>query len=138
MVDLKILVVDDMPAMRSIVSGMLEELGCRRVLQAEDAEIAWRLVQSAHSPALNDGRMDPFHLILSDWNMPGMSGVDLLRSLRGFAPTRKLPFLMMTAKNDQDHISEALRAGVSAYIVKPFSADQLGERISGIFSSAQS
>ena len=124
----KILVVDDMPAMRSIVSGMLDELGFTNVLQAEDAEIAWRLIQSS-------GEKDPFKLVIADWNMPGMSGVDLLRSVRSSPQFRTLPFLMVTAKNQQANIAEAQRAGVSAYMVKPFSSIELQERISDIFGS---
>ena len=121
----KILVVDDMPAMRSIVSGMLDELGFTNVSQAEDAEIAWSLIQAAGP--------EPFELVIADWNMPGMSGVDLLRSVRSAPGSRLLPFLMVTAKNQQANIAEAQRAGVSGYMVKPFSSIELQERISEIF-----
>ncbi len=123
-----------MPAMRSVVKGMLEELGYKRVLLAEDGETAWRMIQAAHVPASGQTKTNPFGLIISDWTMAGMSGVDLLRAVRNFGPTRELPFLMMTSKNDQTHIAEALGAGVSNYIVKPFGAADLKERIEEIFS----
>lgn len=127
---IKILIVDDMPAMRSIVRNMLEELGYRNVAEAEDGELAWEMLRDAAGEA-GQG----FDLVISDWQMPRMSGVDLLRTLRSFAPTRTLPFLMVTAKGDQVNVSEAARAGVTEYVVKPFNAAQLGEKISQVFGS---
>lgn len=118
------MLVDDMPAMRSIVRGMLEEIGFARVFEVEDGDIAWKaLQQSAGNPAR------AFGLIIADWNMPGMSGVDLLRAIRSFALTRDLPFFMITAQGDDAHIHEALRAGVTDYLVKPFTGPHLVEKI---------
>ena len=121
---LRFLIVDDMPAMRSIVRNMLEELGFARIEDAEDGETAWQLIrQSVADPE------QAFGFVISDWNMPGMSGVDLLRAVRAFPHTRELPFLMVTAEGDQSHVNEALRAGVTDYVVKPFNSTQLREKI---------
>ncbi len=125
---LRVLVVDDVPAMRRIMSDMLEEAGFKRIVEAEDGDMAWREIQSS--------AVDPetaFGLIVADWNMPGLSGVDLLRSIRSYKLTRDLSFLMVTAKGDQAHIDEALRAGVNHYIIKPFDGTNLIQRIGELF-----
>jgi two-component system chemotaxis response regulator CheY len=122
--NLRILVVDDMPAVRSILRGMLEELGFERIVEAEDGEMAWQLVREA---ATSGGQ--EFGLVIADWNMPGMSGADLLRAIRSFAPTRALPFFMVTAEGNRAHLAEAFHAGVTDYVVKPFSGRQLGDKI---------
>jgi two-component system chemotaxis response regulator CheY len=127
---LRILVVDDMPAMRRILKAMLEGIGFRQIIEAEDGEAAWQLIHDAATHGT-----EPFSLVVADWNMPGMSGVDLLRSIRSFSPTRELPFFMVTAEGDQIHIADAVRAGATDYIVKPFNAADLGAKISSLFSS---
>ncbi|MBY0470023.1 response regulator [bacterium] len=126
---LKILVVDDMPAMRSILRGMLEELGFKEIHEAEDGDLAWEMLQAAATEPSGG-----FALVISDWNMPGMTGVDLLRALRSAKETRDIPFLMVTARGDQGHIAEATQAGVTDYVVKPFNAAQLGEKISAVLT----
>lgn len=119
----RVLVVDDTPTMRLIVTGMLEELGFEAVAQAEDAEVAWEMLQASADGA------DRFGLVLADWNMPGMSGVELLRSIRAHSTLGGLPFVMMTSRNDQAHIAEAMKSGASSYLVKPFGPVELRERI---------
>jgi two-component system chemotaxis response regulator CheY len=126
---LRILLVDDMPAMRSILRGFLHELGFNQVTEAEDGDLAWQTIQQASGQP-----NEAFGLIIADWNMPGLSGVDLLRAVRNFAPTRDLPFLMITAQGSDSRINEATRAGVTRYIVKPFDSNQLREKITEIFS----
>lgn len=137
---LKILLVDDMPAMRSILRGMLEEIGFTRIVEAEDGEIAWQLIRQSALAGKGSGRVegagDALGLVIADWQMPAMSGVDLLRAIRNFPMTRSLPFLMVTAKGDVAHVSEATRAGVTDYVVKPFSATQLFDKICAIFGVA--
>ncbi len=128
---LKVLVVDDMPAMRSILRNMLEEIGFGRVVEAEDGEHAWFLIRQAA------GEEGEIGLVIADWNMPGMSGVDLLRAVRSFQQTRDLPFFMVTGEGDRGHVSEAIRAGATDYVVKPFSAHQLGEKISIAFDDTR-
>ena len=134
---IKILIVDDMPVMRSIIRNMLEEAGFTSIEEAEDGETAWQLINQATNQATNQAGTDPANaidLVISDWNMPGMSGADLLRALRTFPLTKELPFLMVTAEGDPAHVTEAVQAGVTGYIMKPFDSAQLREKISQIMT----
>lgn len=126
----RILVVDDMPAMRSIVRNMLGDLGYSRVDEAEDGELAWAMIQGSAE--------QPFALIIADWNMPGMSGVDLLRATRSFVATRQVPFVMITAQGATTFLSEAARSGATGFIVKPFTAHELGERVAAALRAVHS
>lgn len=119
----RILLVDDMPAMRSILRGMLSDLGFTQVTEVEDGEVAWNAIQSSIKVSADSSCA--FDLVIADWNMPEMNGVDLLRSIRNYAPTRELPFFMITARGDGKHITQAQSAGVSGYLVKPFQVDDL-------------
>ena len=121
----KILVVDDMPAMRSILCRMLQELGFSQITAVEDGETAWEMLQNGI-----ENPEEFFELIIADWNMPGMSGIELLRAIRSSTHTRLLPFLMVTSKGEQPNVFEATQLGVTDYIVKPFNGAQLGEKIS--------
>jgi len=149
--NLKIIVVDDMPAMRSILKGMLEEVGFTRIVCAEDADVAWQMIRSAalakvsppsegtpqigaHQITQAVQRDGPFQLVISDWSMPGMTGMDLLRNVRSFMKTRALPFLMVTVHSGSEHMDDAANSGVSNYIVKPFNGEQLAEKIRGLFA----
>ncbi len=125
---IRVLIVDDMPAMRSILRGMVEEMGFSRIDEAEDGETAWQLMNSV-------SREEAFGLIVADWNMPGMSGVDLLRAVRMAPDTCHVPFIMVTSKGDRADIGEAARAGVTEYVVKPFNGAQLAEKIRSVFSA---
>jgi two-component system, chemotaxis family, chemotaxis protein CheY len=125
---LRILIVDDMPAVRSILKNMLLELGFQRIEEAESGDSAWELVRDAARNAT-----DAYGLLIADWNMPGMSGVELLRAIRSFAPSRDLPFIIVTAQGGSDHLTEAVRAGVTDYLVKPFNGEQLGQKLGVIF-----
>lgn len=125
---LRILIVDDMPAMRAIVRSMLEGMGFSRIIEAEDGDIAWDLIlQHAPEPAEAVG------LVIADWQMPGKSGIDLLRSVRQTTAVSHLPFFMVTAKGNEAAIREARSAGVTDFLVKPFSADDLLARIGILF-----
>ena len=126
---LKILLVDDMPAMRMILKNMLEELGIKTVTEAEDGEMAWQLIRQS----VTEEGLEPFDLVIADWNMPGLSGVELLRAVRNLGQTRELPFFIMTAQAETRLIAEALHAGASDYVVKPFNREQLGEKIHAVF-----
>lgn len=114
----KILILDDTPTMRLIVTGMLFDLGFTEVLEAENSEMALELV-----------RRENIAIVLADWNLPGKSGVEFLRQIRSMATTRNLPVIMMTSNNDPRQIEEARRAGVSSYLVKPFGMQDLLARI---------
>ncbi|MEO5812636.1 MAG: response regulator [Rhodanobacter sp.] len=122
--NMKILVVDDFSTMRRIVRNLLVELGFSNALihDADDGENALAML-----------RKMPFDLVVTDWNMPNMNGIDLLRAIRAEAATKTLPVLMVTAENNRDQIIAAAQAGVNGYVVKPFSAATLEDKISRIF-----
>jgi two-component system, chemotaxis family, chemotaxis protein CheY len=120
--NLKFLVVDDFSTMRRIVRNLLKELGFANVDEAEDGVAA-----------LNKLRGAPFDFVISDWNMPNMTGIDLLVNIRGDANLKHLPVLMITAEAKKENIVQAAQAGASGYIVKPFTAATLEEKLNKIF-----
>jgi two-component system chemotaxis response regulator CheY len=121
-----ILVVDDFSTMRRIVRNLLRELGFSNFDEAEDG------VQ-----ALKKLRNRPFDFVVSDWNMPNMQGIDLLRAIRADAQLKHIPVLMVTAEAKRENILEAAQAGVNGYIVKPFTADTLKEKLDAVFKRLQ-
>ncbi len=122
--DLKILVVDDFSTMRRIVRNLLKELGFPNVTEAEDGVDALKKLQGGG-----------FEFVVSDWNMPNMTGIDLLRAIRADASLKHLPVLMVTAEAKKENIIEAAKAGASGYIVKPFTAATLDEKLQKIFKT---
>ena len=120
--NMKILVVDDMATMRRIVMNIMKQLGFAHVEEAENGE-----------GALKKLRAESFGFIISDWNMPVMTGIDLLRAVRADDKLKAIPFLMVTAEAQKDNLLEAIQAGVSNYIVKPFTAEVLQEKMKKIF-----
>lgn len=119
---IKVLVVDDFPTMRRIVKNLLKQLGFENIDEAEDG------VQ-----ALNKLKSGNYGLVVSDWNMPNMEGIDLLRNIRQEAdPLKNIPFLMVTAEAEKEKVIEAIKAGVDNYIVKPFTAEVLKEKLEKI------
>jgi len=125
--DIKILVVDDMSTMRKIIKNMLGQIGFTNIAEADDGATAWPMIENA----IKEGT--PYEFIVSDWNMPQMSGLDLLKKVRSTSGLEKLPFLMITAEAEQGNVVIAVKAGVSNFIVKPFSAAVLKEKIDKIF-----
>lgn len=123
---MQILVVDDFSTMRRIIRNLLRELGFSNFDEAEDG------VQ-----ALQKLRAKPFDLVVSDWNMPNMQGIDLLRAIRADPRLRYTPVLMVTAEAKRENILEAAKAGVNGYIVKPFNAETLREKLDAIFRRLQ-
>ena len=121
--NMRVLVVDDFSTMRRIVRNILKQLGFTNVVEADDGTTAWEILNSQGAD-----------FIVSDWNMPKMTGIDLLRKVRASEEFADLPFLMVTAEAQQENIIEAVQAKVSNYIVKPFTADTLGQKIDKIFS----
>jgi two-component system chemotaxis response regulator CheY len=121
---MKFLVVDDFSTMRRIVKGLLNELGYSDITEADDGNTAL--------PLLRDGAFD---FLITDWNMPGMAGLDLLKAVRGDPKLAKLPVLMLTAEAKREQIIEAAQAGVSGYVIKPFTAVTLKEKIDKILAS---
>ena len=119
---MKVLVVDDFATMRKIVRNILKQIGFEYITEAEDGSVALRLIKS-----------EPVGLVVSDWNMPNMSGLDLLKEIRKNPQTASLPVLMVTAEGLKENVMEAVKAGVNNYVVKPFTAEVLQEKIETIF-----
>ncbi len=121
---MKILVVDDFSTMRRIIRNLLGELGFTgaNISEADDGNSALAVL-----------RAQPIDVVVTDWNMPGMTGIDLLRSIRADDALKSLPVLMVTAENSREQIIAAAQAGVNGYIVKPFTAVTLKEKIDRIF-----
>ena len=119
---MRILIVDDFSTMRRIIKNLLRDLGYHNTVEADDGNTAL--------PLLKKGGID---FLVTDWNMPGMSGLDLLKAVRAEAELQDLPVLMVTAESKREQIIEAAQAGVNGYIVKPFTANTLREKIDKIF-----
>lgn len=120
--DMRILVVDDFSTMRRIIKNILRQIGLANIVEADDGTTAWT--------TLNKDKID---FVISDWNMPHMTGIELLRKVRASEEFSDMPFLMVTAEAQQENILEAVQAGVSNYIVKPFTAEVLKQKIDKIF-----
>jgi two-component system chemotaxis response regulator CheY len=120
--NIRILIVDDFSTMRRIIKNLLNDLGFHNTAEAEDG-----------TTALAALRAGQFELVITDWNMPGMTGTDLLRAIRSDPKLAKLPVLMVTAEAKREQIIEAAQAGVNGYIVKPFTAQTLQEKLNRIF-----
>jgi two-component system chemotaxis response regulator CheY len=123
--NLKFLVVDDFSTMRRIVKNLLNDLGYANVVEADDGTSAWPLLQA--------GGID---FLVTDWNMPGMPGLELLKHVRADPRLAKMPVLMLTAEAKREQIIEAAQAGVSGYVIKPFTAVTLKEKIDKILGAA--
>ena len=122
--ELKFLVVDDFSTMRRIIKNLLHDLGYAHVTEADDGNTAL--------PILKNGGID---FLITDWNMPGMPGLELLKQVRADAKLAKLPVLMLTAEAKREQIVEAAQAGVSGYVIKPFTAAILKEKIDKILGA---
>jgi len=125
--NMKILVVDDFSTMRRIIKNLLRDLGFTNTEEADDGVTAL--------PMLQTGRFD---FLVTDWNMPGMTGLDLLKEVRKDANLVSMPVLMVTAESKREQIIEAAQAGVNGYVVKPFTAATLKEKIDKIFERVES
>ena len=121
--NMRVLVVDDFSTMRRIIKNILRQLGFTNIVEADDGTTAWEV--------LNKDRID---FVISDWNMPKMTGIELLRKVRASEEYADVPFLMVTAEGLQENIIEAVQAKVSNYIVKPFTPETLGQKIDKIFA----
>lgn len=119
---MKILIVDDFSTMRRIIKNLLRDLGYTNTQEADDGLTALPMLQSTD-----------FDFLVTDWNMPGMQGIDLLKAVRADTNLASLPVLMVTAEQKREQIVEAAEAGVNGYIVKPFTAQTLKEKIDKIF-----
>lgn len=120
--DMDVLIVDDASAMRRIVRGLLKELGFKNMREAENGQLA-----------LEELKKKKADFVVSDWNMPVMTGIELLKAIRADGDLKATPVLMVTAEAKQENIVEAVQAGVNNYIVKPFNAATLQEKLNKIF-----
>ena len=121
---MKILIVDDMSTMRRIIKNALRQLGFQNLEEAEDGQAAFSKLKQW-----------PVDLVITDWNMPNMDGLGLLKAVRSEPTLRMLPVLMVTAQASQKCVLEAIQAGATNYIVKPFTADTLKKKIDKIFGN---
>lgn len=119
---IKVMVIDDFATMRRIVKGVLKQLGFTNIIEAEDGDIA-----------LKELRKEKVGLIVSDWNMPNMTGLDLLKAVRSDNMLKDIPFLMVTAEGQKENVVQAVQAGVSNYIVKPFTPETFSAKLEKIF-----
>jgi two-component system chemotaxis response regulator CheY len=119
---MKILVVDDFSTMRRIIKNLLRDLGFNNTSEADDGQTALPMLQASS-----------FDFLVTDWNMPGMTGIELLKAVRADPKLSSMPVLMVTAEQKREQIIEAAQAGVNGYIVKPFTAQTLKVKIEKIF-----
>ena len=123
--DIKILVVDDFSTMRKVIKNLLKQAGFKNVAEAEDGVAALKVLKS-----------QPVDFVISDWNMPNMTGLEFLKAVRADSELSGLPFLMVTAEALKDNIVLAVKAGVSNYVVKPFTAEVLNQKIEKILEKS--
>jgi two-component system chemotaxis response regulator CheY len=120
--NMKVLIVDDFATMRRILRNILKQIGFTDINEADDG-----------STALKELKKEKYDLILCDWNMPEMPGIDLINAIRADDELKGIPFVMITAEAQKDNIIGAVKAGVNSYIVKPFTAETIGEKLKKVF-----
>ncbi len=118
---IKVLIVDDFATMRRILKNILKQLGFKNLVEADDGTSAWDILQG-----------QSIDLIISDWNMPKMTGLELLKKVRASDNHKRTPFLMVTAEAQKQNVIEAVQAGVSNYVVKPFTAEAISDKLEKI------
>jgi two-component system, chemotaxis family, chemotaxis protein CheY len=118
---IRVLVVDDTSTSRMLIKDGLEEMGVRNIFFAHDGEQALQFMMAT-----------PAHMIISDLNMPKLDGLGLLRAIRGYAPTRKVPFIMLTGRTDKNVLESAIQLGVNNYLTKPFTVPALKKAMEAI------
>ena len=122
--NMKILIVDDFATMRKILKNILKQIGFKNISEADDGKSALKILKKEN-----------FDLILSDWNMPEISGLELLNRVKSDNELKNIPFVMVTAEAQKDNILEAVKAGVNSYILKPFTPETVREKLNKIFGS---
>ncbi|MBF0464923.1 MAG: chemotaxis response regulator CheY [Nitrospirae bacterium] len=119
---MKILVVDDFSTMRRIIKNILKQLGYEKIEEAEDGEQAFTKLKNGD-----------FDFLITDWNMPNVTGLELLKRVRADAKLKAIPVLLVTAEAEKEQVIEAVKAGVNNYVIKPFTADVLKDKLDKIF-----
>ncbi len=122
--NMKVLIVDDFATVRRILRNILKQIGFTNISEADDGKTALKALQK-----------EKFDLILCDWNMPEMPGIDLLNAVKSDDALKDIPFVMVTAEAQKDNIIEAIKTGVNSYIVKPFTADTINKTLKKVFGS---
>lgn len=120
--NMKVLIVDDFATMRRILKNILKQIGFTNISESDNGK-----------SALMELKKKKYNLILCDWNMPEMSGLELLKKMKSDDGLKDTPFIMVTAEAQKDSIIEAVKSGVSSYIVKPFTAETIGEKLKKVF-----
>lgn len=127
-IETRILVIDDMPSIRDLVKNTLRAMGYKNIQEAGDGEEGLKILVQANNPGTS------IQLVISDWNMPKMKGLELLKHVRGTQEWANLPFLLLTSESERDQVTEAVLAGVSQYIVKPFSAKIFEDKLKAAYA----
>lgn len=121
----RILVIDDMQSIRDLVKAQLRSMNFNEILETDNGENGWNMINAELKAPM------PIQLVISDWNMPKMNGLDLLKKVRANGPTADLPFVLLTSEAEREQVTEAVMAGVSQYIVKPFSSKIFEDKLKG-------
>lgn len=127
----RILIVDDMPTIRELVKSQLRAMNLRNVVEATDGREALEMMNSSF------GVQNPIELVISDWNMPHMTGLELLRQVRSSLNFPTIPFILLTSESEKEMVTDAILAGVSQYIVKPFSAKSFEDKLKAVWAKQQ-
>ncbi len=133
---LRFLVVDDELHIRKIIKAVCGAMGVREIVEAQEGRTALDWLRGGKTVDNTKDRGRPFDLVICDWMMPEMTGIELLRAVRTFEKTKDLPFLMLTAENDHDRVLAAIDEGVNDYLVKPFTAEVLELKIQSVLGSS--
>ena len=127
----KFLVVDDMPTIRELVRNQLRAMGIKNIIDASNGQQALDLLNSSFDSKA------PVDFVISDWNMPQLTGLEFLRQVRASKKFGKVPFLLLTSEAERDQVTEAILAGVSQYIVKPFNAKSFEEKVKSVWAKSR-
>ncbi|HPI39803.1 MAG TPA: response regulator [Pseudobdellovibrionaceae bacterium] len=125
--DTKFLVADDMSAIRDLVKGHLKSMGFKRIVEADNGELAYKILEDELK------NQSPIEFVISDWNMPKMTGLDFLKKVRASSIYGTLPFILLTSESEREQVTEAVLAGVSQYIVKPFTPKMIEDKIKSVW-----
>lgn len=126
--DTRILIADDMPTIRDLVKSQMKAMGFKTIIEAADGEQAMQMLVANHTAGT------PIQLVISDWNMPKMTGLEFLKQVRASTDWQNLPFVLLTSESERDQVTEAILAGVSQYVVKPFAAKTFEEKLKGVWA----
>lgn len=125
----RILVVDDTPAIRKVIIMILRNRGCKNIIEAEDGLQAWEVLVEAHI------KHEPIEFVLSDWNMPNLDGINLVKNMKADKRFNSIPILMISGEGEKENVNEAHKAGIVDFVVKPFDSKVLDSKLDEIFAA---